>query len=268
MPFSTHRHLIGPDDAGRRLDRVVKSVCSNQSLSSIYRLFRTGNIRIAGARADPSYKVVAGEILEIRSFLASDTENSGSGKNRVNSDASSFFRKMILLETPSLVVVNKPGGVLAHGEGGVDEAAKAYFADRIASSLSFTPAPLHRLDRNTSGALAVSASIAGATAFSEALRKGRIGKTYLALLSEELKGDEQWVDHVSRDEILKKSIIDERGLLAECTAIPVLVKKGYTLAVIVLGTGRTHQIRVQAADHHHPLAGDSKYGGKPIPGGW
>jgi 23S rRNA pseudouridine955/2504/2580 synthase len=268
MPYTTIRYEIGPDDAGRRLDRVVKSIYSSLQLSTIYRLFRTGNIRISGARVEPSYKAVAGEVLEVRTFQESGSEYANRDAGDGNPSASSFFKSLILLETPSLVVVNKPKGVLAHGSGGVDEAAKAYFADRIASSLSFTPAPLHRLDRNTSGALAVSASIAGATAFSEALRNGQIGKTYLALLTGRLEAEVKWVDHISRDETLKKSILDARGLLAESKAVPLLVENGYTLAVIFLGTGRTHQIRVQAAAHDHPLAGDSKYGGKPIRGGY
>jgi len=268
MPYTTRKHTIGVNDAGRRLDRVIKSIYADIPLSSIYRMFRTGDIRISGLRIAPSHKASTGEIVEVRisGTLVHPYHTKEVKKPFIG--AAAFFKEMILVETPRIVVVNKPKGVLTHGDKGIDEAAKVYFAERIQESLSFSPAPLHRLDRNTSGALAVSASIGGATAFSHALRNGLVQKTYLALITGELEQEERWRDRIMRDTELKTSRIDERGSLAEALAIPICVRNGYTLARIVLGTGRTHQIRVQAAAHLHPLAGDSKYGGKPLSGGY
>jgi 23S rRNA pseudouridine955/2504/2580 synthase len=175
---------------------------------------------------------------------------------------------MILLETPDLAVVDKPRGMLTHGPGGIDEAARAYYAARMASSLAFTPAPLHRLDRNTSGALAVSASSSGAARFSEALRSGLVKKTYLALLSGDLEQEETWRDTLGRESSTGTSFVVDEGKSAVTHVRPVFRGAGLTIAYIQLDTGRTHQIRVQAAAHSHPLAGDSKYGGIPMHGGY
>jgi 23S rRNA pseudouridine955/2504/2580 synthase len=272
MAYSTRHYRIGPDDSGRRADRVVRSLLSNMPLSAIYRLFRDGAVRSGGHRIAGSSRLEAGAALDIRlpdnaDALAPGVIQAGpaSDPRRVGERAKRFSG-IILIETPDLVVVNKPRGRLTHGPNGIDEDAKAYFSDRIALSLAFTPAPLHRLDRNTSGALVVSASQAGAVAFSEALRSGLVGKLYLALLGGELRGTELWSDRLSREEL--KSRASDEGADAEAEAIPVASRGGLTLAVIRLGTGRTHQIRVQAASRGLSLAGDPKYGGKPLPGGY
>ncbi|MCP5453623.1 MAG: RluA family pseudouridine synthase [Spirochaetaceae bacterium] len=272
MAYSTKRFIIGPDDSGRRADRVVRSLLSAMPLSAVYRLFRDGAVRSGGRRIDGSSRLEAGATLDIRlpdTVEAPETSASreaAAADPRLACERAKRFSEIILLETPDLVVVNKPRGRLTHGPDGVDEDAKAYFADRMARSLAFAPGPLHRLDRNTSGALVVSASQAGAAAFSEALRAGLVGKLYLALLGGELAGTERWIDRLSRDDL--KSRVSDEGAAAEAEAIPVAARGGMTLAVIRLGTGRTHQIRAQAASRGLALAGDSKYGGKPLPGGY
>jgi len=270
MPYTTRKYTLGPDDSGRRADRILRALFSDMPLSTIYRLFRDGAVRIAGRKADGSLRVHAGETLEIR--LPDIPENAPGVHGRPsvpdNATGARRFAGMVIVETPDLVVVNKPRGMLTHGTDGVDEAARAYFAAKMAASLSFTPAPLHRLDRNTSGALAVSASLAGAASFSAALREGRIGKLYLALLGGDLPGEQSWVDELTRDTGAKISAVDESGVRAEALAIPVARKNGLTLALVELGTGRTHQIRAQAAARGLALAGDAKYGGKPLGGGY
>ena len=270
MPYTTRKFIIGPNDSGRRADRILRILYKDMPLSMIYRLFRDGAVRVSGKKADGSLRVENGQTIEVR--LLDTPKNSASDRRVHDAPGKTFdaarFAGIILIETPDIVVVNKPRGVLTHGEGGIDETAKAYFAERMSQSLSFTPAPLHRLDRNTSGALAVSASLAGAAAFSLALREGRVGKLYIAVLGGELPENQTWIDELSRDDATKTSRVDEAGARAEAQAIPVLVQSGLTLAIIRLGTGRTHQIRAQAAARGYALAGDAKYGGSPLSGGY
>ena len=279
MAYKKRTFEIGSDDAGRRLDRILRSLLASVPLSMIYRLFRDGAVRVSGRRVDGAHRTVAGETIEVR--LADIPENAvpDRGASEESSRAAAdFFADMIIVETPDLVVVNKPRGVLSHGPGGIDEAAIAYYADRVAASLAFTPAPLHRLDRNTSGALAVSASLVGATTFSQALRNGLVEKSYIALLGGDLRAEEPWIDDLARDDASRISSVEAPGGMApvdggaarraEARAIPLLRGGGVTLALIRLGTGRTHQIRVQAASRGYALAGDAKYGGQPMRGGY
>jgi 23S rRNA pseudouridine955/2504/2580 synthase len=272
MPYITKIFILGPNDVDRRLDRILRVLLHEVPLSGIYRIFRDGNVRVSGKKVEGSYRTKTGDSVEIRlpaeDLLMPETaRNTEPLQKNINDEARSFAR-MIVLETPDLAVINKPRGMLTHGQGGVDEAAAAYYREQAAASIAFIPAPLHRLDRNTSGALAVSASLAGAVAFSAALRTGLIEKTYLALLGGELRNEETWIDTVSRDSSEGVTSIQEAGKHAEACARPLLYRKGYTLVSIRLGTGRTHQIRVQAASRGHALAGDLKYGGGRLSGGY
>jgi len=272
MSYTTKKFMLGPNDADRRLDRIIRSFLSDVPLSGIYRMFRDGNVRVSGKKAEGSYRTREGDTVEIRLpardlQLAQAVPEQEPPLPEKDNEARSFLN-MILVETPDLAVINKPRGMLTHGQGGVDEAAASYYRDRVAESIAFVPAPLHRLDRNTSGALAVSASLAGAIAFSAALRTGLVEKSYLALLGGELRQEETWIDTVSRDSMAGVTSIQATGKHAEAYARPLLYRNGYTLASIRLGTGRTHQIRAQAAGRGHPLAGDLKYGGRPLQGAY
>ncbi len=273
MPYTKKAFVLGPNDSDRRMDRIVRSLLGGVPLSAIYRMFRDGNVRVSGKKVEGSYRTKEGDLVEIRlpSGDLSGAEPDMVGKSPhegKKKDAARSFASMILMETADLAIINKPRGMLTHGQGGVDEAAAAYYRERGGASIAFIPAPLHRLDRNTSGALAVSASLAGAVAFSAALRAGLMEKTYLALLEGELRAEETWIDLLSRDSENGVSSIQQSGKHAEAFARPLLYRSGYTLASIRLGTGRTHQIRVQAAAHGHALAGDLKYGGRPLAGGY
>ena len=209
--------MLGPDDADRRIDRILRTILPGMPLSAVYRLFREKAVALSGTKVDGSARTHAGDILEVRlaagdaGSAGSGTTPTGDGETGTRAAESLRFTAMILLETPDLAVVNKPRGVLTHGPGGIDEAARAYYAARIASSLAFTPAPLHRLDRDTSGALAVSASSAGAARFSEALRSGLVEKTYLALLSGDLEQEETWRDTLGRDSTTGTSFVVDEG---------------------------------------------------------
>jgi 23S rRNA pseudouridine955/2504/2580 synthase len=235
---------------------------------------RSGDIRVNGRKAKPDYAIAAGD--ELRLWLTDGTAATGRGSvapgmtdTGEERERAARFAGLILAETKDIVVVNKPRGLLSHGEGGLDTLALAYFAERMQAALAFTPAPLHRLDRNTSGALAVSASMRGAREFSRALREGRVQKRYLALLDGELTQASEWRDALHRDDDALKSRGGGLGdREAHALFEPLAVAQGRTLARIRIYTGLTHQIRAQAALRGHPLSGDLKYGGSSMPGGY
>jgi 23S rRNA pseudouridine955/2504/2580 synthase len=149
----------------------------------------------------------------------------------------------------------------------------AYLAPTLSPSLSFKPGPLHRLDKPTSGIIVFSTSLAGARSFSALLRSRRIRKTYLALLDGVLDRDETWEDTLVRDKERGKSFTmpdtgDKNAREARTRVYPLAHTMTATLVKLEIDTGRTHQIRAQAAAHGHPLAGDRKYGGSEQRGGF
>ena len=171
----------------------------------------------------------------------------------------------ILIESIDLIYVNKPLGILVHdGEDSLEARVRGYLAPSLLPSLSFTPGPLHRLDRNSSGVVTFSKTLRGARLFSEAMRAGLLSKVYIAILMGELYEREMWTDFLQRDEGLRKTFVSGASNISNKDALtsvfPIATRDGKTLAALRLDTGRTHQIRAQAASRAHPLMGDVKYG--------
>jgi 23S rRNA pseudouridine955/2504/2580 synthase len=135
---------------------------------------------------------------------------------------------------------------------------------RLPASLSFRPGPLHRLDTPTSGIILFSTTLQGAQYFSTLIREHQVRKTYLAVVEGELTRPCTWKDALVRDRRVHKTRIaaaDGPSQDAETQVVPLAVERGYTLIQARIPTGRTHQIRAQAAFHGHPLRGDRKYRG-------
>jgi 23S rRNA pseudouridine955/2504/2580 synthase len=168
-------------------------------------------------------------------------------------------------------VFNKPPGLATHGEDSLDTLVNAWLGGKLPPSLSFRPGPLHRLDKPTSGAVAFSETIEGARLFSRLLRERKAAKTYLAIVEGRVDGEAVWQDELVRDSRAGKTftcgkfaangdgLADAKNAL---TAVRAIASDGsYSLIEARIVTGRTHQIRAQAAAHGHPLASDRKYGG-------
>jgi 23S rRNA pseudouridine955/2504/2580 synthase len=177
----------------------------------------------------------------------------------------------ILWEGAGLLVLNKPAGLPVHGPESLETAVLRYLREKLPPSLSFKPGPLHRLDRPTSGVIVFSAALEGARQFSALLREGKIKKRYLALVEGNPGGPAVWEDWLLRDREQKKTFPAEtpEGEAKKALTRVYTLASGslYSLAALEPATGRTHQIRAQAALRGYPLAGDRKYGGRlPPPG--
>ena len=242
----------------------MRAVLRDRSLSAIYAALRKGRIRVNGRKAEPELRLKEGD----RIFLEAPLDVADGEPSPFLDDAIGGIADILVLATEDLLFVNKPRGELSQGAAGLEPRIRKALAGRAASSLSFVPGPLHRLDRNTTGILAFPRSSAGARAFTSLIRERRIVKRYLALVDGEVSEAGEWLDRISRNGASKKSAVSEDGDEASAAMRPLLVYGGRSLLLVELRSGLTHQIRVQASARGFPLSGDSKYGGEPFPGGY
>ncbi|MBA7538593.1 hypothetical protein ES705_30870 [subsurface metagenome] len=259
----------GKDDNNRRLDRVLRKMFPQAGLSQIFHLIRKGSIRINNKKVRPDTRICEGDEINVQGLPSPALDRKKTKpKHKDNFSEFSRLRKMIIFENEHLLALNKPGGLLTHGAGSLDELVRDYWSLNSSPSLSFRPGPAHRLDRNTSGLILYSLSLSGARNLSLFFRQGAIDKYYLALLDGELNKEESWIDRIERNSKDKRSFASSSGKPAATVVRPLLKRKGKTLALCAIATGRTHQIRAQGMLHGHPLSGDIKYQGSNILGGY
>lgn len=254
--------IAGHDDEGKRVDRVVRKLLGDVPLSAVFRALRTGSVRVNGRKPNPADRVQEGDSFVFRNLSCAALDAPPETKPSAPRSALDLA-SILLLETEDFLFINKPRGILTHGAGGLDEAVLAYLADTRNESLAFVPAPLHRLDRNTTGLIVASKTIRGARAFSYALASHSVSKHYLAVLRGRLDRQDHWVDSLERLTKERKSVRSSGSSRRKAITIvnPIATNGSLTLAEISILTGLTHQIRAQAAIRGRPLVGDSKYGG-------
>jgi len=245
--------VTGENDEGRRLDRILRKALPNHPLPLIHRLLRQGLVFINGKKAKAQDRVCSGAKISIPSL---------NDVPKIAPQSPSLPSPDIIWEGSGLIAVNKPAGLSVHGPASLDEIMRSFLADKITPSLSFRPGPLHRLDKPTSGIVVFSTSIEGARLFSSLMRERKVKKTYLAIVEGIVEKEEIWEDALFRDMERKKTFVSQEGKNAITTIKPLASKSGLSLISAQIATGRTHQIRAQAAAHGHPLAGDKKYGGR------
>jgi 23S rRNA pseudouridine955/2504/2580 synthase len=269
--------VLGEDDDGRRADRIVRKALSNASLSTIYRLFRQGNVQVESHSIKPDDRLKKGEVIKISMPEAlipahdkkpegapSPSGNISSSKNGF-CDLSKSETPRIIWQNRHLVAFHKPGGMLVHGgQASLNTYALGCLRDQLSPSVSFSPGPLHRLDRNTSGIVMFSKTRIGAEKFTAAIRNRQIRKFYISIAQGSISEPLLLYDIFLRDTQRHMSIVGKKGRPGSLYAVPLVKNGGYSLLLVELHTGITHQIRAQLAAHGLPLVGDSKYGGQKL----
>jgi 23S rRNA pseudouridine955/2504/2580 synthase len=266
--------IAGADDSGRRLDRVLRKALRQTPLSAIHRMLRQGLVLVDGRKAGPDRRVLAGETI---TAPVAEYEGTSNKQLAPNGEKNSLDLPEILFEGSGLLILNKPSGLSVHGRESIDNMVRSYLVPKLHPSLACKPGPLPRLDRPSSGVLVFSTGLEGARRFSAMMREGKIKKQYLAIVEGYVEGAEVWEDELFRDTKIKKTFTGNSGGnnstqangKTALTRIRALIgNKDYSLVLFEIETGRTHQIRAQAASRRHPLLGDKKYGGGLLSGGF
>lgn len=267
---------VGDHDEGRRLDRLLRQLLPEVPLGRIYALLRKGAVRVGGRKRAGAYRIRRGDTLEVPAELAPQAPDRPERPPPPRGGAAALptdLAERVVFENEHLLALDKPVGRSVHGNDGLLARLRPYLQAGEAKSLSFRPGPLHRLDTNTGGIIVFPKTLAGSRRFSELLRERWLSKGYLALLSGTLERQETWDDRLVRDRgrnVTRVADAADSGSGARQRAIahvrPLLrtedgAAPAATLSLVSIETGRTHQIRAQAAAHGHPLLGDGKYGG-------
>ncbi|HEV7489545.1 MAG TPA: RluA family pseudouridine synthase [Rhodanobacteraceae bacterium] len=248
---------VPEDRDGQRVDNFLTARLKGVPKSLVYRLLRTGQVRVNGKRAKPDLRLAAGDAVRIPPVRKPERPEPGVAP----AGQTSRIEAAILHEDRDYLVIDKPSGIASHGGSGVSFGAiELLRASRPRETLELA----HRLDRDTSGVLVFAKKRSALTALQAEIREGRVEKRYLALLAGKLPQKKLIVDAPLRKSVLQGGErmvrIDEEGKPSRSRFAEVERYEDATLAEIAIETGRTHQIRVHAAHIDHAVAGDEKYG--------
>ncbi|HEX7338540.1 MAG TPA: RluA family pseudouridine synthase [Rhodanobacteraceae bacterium] len=255
--FSQVQQLeVGPERDGQRVDNCLSALLKGVPRSMIYRLLRTGQVRINGKRAKPDTRLNVGDTLRIPPVRLEVRETGEAPRELVEK-----LRQSIIFEDKHYLVIDKPTGIASHGGSGISHGAiELMRAARPDEHLEL----VHRLDRDTSGVLVMARTRQGLVGLQNLIREGRVTKQYLALLTGKIKRQKFDVNVPLRKFVLQGG---ERMVRVSDDGKPALTffkelerYPSASLMQVTLGSGRTHQIRVHSAHIGHPVAGDPKYG--------
>jgi 23S rRNA pseudouridine955/2504/2580 synthase len=254
------RHVeAGEGDAGQRIDNFLLRHLKNVPRSRVYRILRTGQVRVNGKRIGPEFRLSEGDRVRIPPVRL-DPKPEVAAPSRSLRD---YIEAAILFEDRDLLIINKPAGIAVHGGSGLSfgviEALRAMKPELQDLEL------VHRLDRETSGCLVVAKRRAALRELHALLREREMEKTYLALLCGRWPFGTKTLDLPLKTNLKQGGErvvkVHADGLQAVSTFTPIKqFGKIATLVEVSIGTGRTHQIRVHAAHAGYPIAGDTKYG--------
>lgn len=251
-------HDIDAERAGQRLDNYLLGELKGVPRSHVYRLIRSGQVRVNSGRTSPSYRLQAGDRVRVPPVGQRRAAEPVATPDRLD-----WLAERIIHEDARVLVIDKPAGLAVHGGSSVS--LGVIEALRLLRPTSKDLELAHRLDRGTSGCLLLAKRRSTLRVLHELLREGLVDKRYLTLV----KGS--WADDSEIDAPLvtrrvggeARVKVDPAGKEAR-SRFRALDRFGKTatLLEVSIDTGRTHQIRVHAAHAGHPVAGDDRYGDK------
>ena len=278
---------VDEDYAGQRLDNFLIRQLKGVPKTHVYRIIRSGEVRINKGRAQADTRVQSGDIVRLPPVRTSEraeqkaqamksimTEVAHHGASSTVGGYAPSKEFPILFEDDFVLAIDKPAGVAVHGGSGVSFGVIEQL--RMARPEADFLELVHRLDRETSGILLIAKRRMALKLLQEQFRERETDKVYLALVSGNWPANQRVIDKalhkyllpngerrvkiVSNDHpdaLRSVTLVKVKSPIAENSQAPGIA---FTLLEVTIKTGRTHQIRVHLAGEGHPIAGDDKYG--------
>ncbi|MFH1604444.1 MAG: RluA family pseudouridine synthase [Pseudomonadota bacterium] len=244
---------IDPERAGQRVDNFLLRECKGVPKSHIYRILRSGEVRVNSGRVDATYRLQEGDRVRIPPMRLG-TKTTVPKVPKVDLP--------LLYEDDGLIAANKPAGLAVHGGSGISYGVIEQL--RAARPAAKFLELVHRLDRDTSGLLLLAKKRSVLTAMHELMREGRMDKRYLVLVRGQWPAGKQHVKLRLQRFVTgtgeRRVSVDDGGRESHTVFDLERACGTYSLLQAQLKTGRTHQIRVHLAHLGFPIVGDDKYG--------
>jgi 23S rRNA pseudouridine955/2504/2580 synthase len=270
MSMDVRQFTVAADDDGIRLDRWFKRNLPDASFNLVSRWARTGQLRIDGKRATPGDRIEAGQIIRVppaEPVAAAAAKPAKPDRPKLSDDEIAFVNEIVIHRDAQAIVVNKPPGLATQG-GTKTHSHLDGLLDGLADDAGNRPKLVHRLDKDTSGALLLARTSRAAAFFSKSFASRTARKVYWAIVTGVPEIYDGYIDLPLAKQPGtggEKMHVDEgENGLPSRTRYRVIERAGGRAAWVELQpmTGRTHQLRVHMAAIGHPILGDGKYGGQ------
>jgi len=253
---------ITENEAPQRIDRFLSKYLNNAQNSVIYRLLRKNIVRINSKRVKENEILQVGDIVSIS---LSDNQISDLQKEKPQICAEELNLN-IVYEDDEILVADKPVGLLTHPD-------KSEYKNTLATQVqtyllhlctkTFRPAPVQRLDKNTSGLVIFAKTYNSLQFYNEQMRNRRIEKKYLAIVEGKIEKAGEIKGFLEKDGKKNKVFLSQNpsdnSKFVHTEYFPKETKDRFSLIEITLHTGRSHQIRASMEYIEHPVVGDKKY---------